>query len=474
VEVGALKQAEELKIEEKPEQPKELERTAIPQVEATDITEVVNEEFSSVVDDTVNPEATSAERFGVAEGTDDAPDNLITMSSGGKGLAGAIGLGSGSGAGGGARKGNPFGGSRIARRNAQSGQLQQTEKVVMAGLEWLKRHQSPDGSWDCDNYGSNCDSKLGPPCSGRGAAVFDAGVTGLALLAFLGAGYDSQRESPYLETVKNGLKYLKGQQDAQGCFGPTGDTRHTYAHACAALAMCEAYASTKQPLWRKPAQQGIDYINACQNPYKAWRYGKQPGDNDSSVTGWMLMALKSGKDAGLSVNDRTMKDGLAFVDSLTDEDTGRCGYTKKGEPPVRPEGMQNKWPAQESESLTAVAMCSRIFCGAADNNPLMKSGADLLSKKLPTWNESAGTIDMYYWYYGTLAMFQMGGGDWERWNKALKTVVIDNQIKDGCTRGSWEPKDPWCEEGGRVYATTLMTLCLEVYYRYPKVFGLKK
>ena len=34
---------------------------------------------------------------------------------------------------------------------------------------------------------------------------------------------------------------------------------------------------------------------------------------------------------------------------------------------------------------------------------------------------------MYYWYYGTLAMFQMGGEHWERWNKNLKTVVIDNQ-----------------------------------------------
>ena len=34
---------------------------------------------------------------------------------------------------------------------------------------------------------------------------------------------------------------------------------------------------------------------------------------------------------------------------------------------------------------------------------------------------------MYYWYYGTLAMFQMGGENWERWNKNLKTVVIDHQ-----------------------------------------------
>ena len=90
------------------------------------------------------------------------------------------------------------------------------------------------------------------------------------------------------------------------------------------------------------------------------------------------------------------------------------------------------------------------------------------------WDEAKGSIDMYYWYYGTLAMFQMGGEHWERWNKNLKNVVIDNQIKEGCTEGSWDPKDPWGDEGGRVYSTALMTLCLEVYYRYPKVFGAKK
>jgi hypothetical protein len=470
---GELKSdAADLKIEEKPEPPKEIERTAIPQVENTDVTEV-QEEFSTATDDVVNPYATENAKFGVSEGQDDAPDNLLTMSSGGKGLAGAIGLGSGSGAGGGARRGSPLGGSRIGRRNSQAGALQQTEKVVMAGLEWLRRHQSPDGSWDCDAFSTNCDAKRGAACTGRGSAVFDAGVSGLALLAFLGAGYDSQRPGPYLDTVRNGLKYLKQIQDAQGCYGPTGDNRHTYAHACATIAMCEAFASTKQLPWRKSAEQGVAYINACQNPYKAWRYGKQPGDNDSSVTGWMLMALKSAKDSGIPINERTMKDGLAFIDSVTDEDTGRTGYTKKGEQPVRPEGLQSKFPATESEALTAVAMCSRIFCDAADT-PLMKAGGELLSKKLPIWDEAKGSIDMYYWYYGTLAMFQMGGEHWERWNKNLKNVVIDNQLKEGCTEGSWDPKDPWGEEGGRVYSTALMTLCLEVYYRYPKVFGAKK
>ena len=75
-----------------PEPEKEIERTSIPDIENTDITNVT-EEFNTVVADTVNPYATdSSQRFGVSEGTDDPTDNLLTMSTGGKGLAGAIGV----------------------------------------------------------------------------------------------------------------------------------------------------------------------------------------------------------------------------------------------------------------------------------------------------------------------------------------------------------------------------------------------
>jgi hypothetical protein len=362
--------------------------------------------------------------------------------------------------------GTPPDWSRMSRRNLQAGKIQATERAVMAGLEWLKRHQNPDGSWDCDGFSAVCDAKRGAACTGRGAALYDTGVTGLALLAFLGAGYDPQRPGEYLDTVRNGLKYLKNVQDAEGRFGPGTDNRHTYSHACATIAMCEAFVSTRQLPWRKSAERAVGYIDACQNPHKGWRYGKQPGDDDTSVTGWMLMALHAARDAGIPVEERRARDGLAFIDSLTDEDTGRTGYVKKGELPVRPEGASTKWPPRESESLTALAMCARIFWN--DDSPLVRAGAELLSRRLPVWDEARGSIDMYYWYWGTLAMFQLGGEEWTRWDDSLKAAALDHQVQTGCAAGSWDPKDPWGDEGGRVYSTALMTLCLESYYRYPK------
>jgi hypothetical protein len=78
---------------------------------------------------------------------------------------------------------------------------------------------------------------------------------------------------------------------------------------------------------------------------------------------------------------------------------------------------------------------------------------------------------MYYWYYGTMAMFQVGGDAWSRWNKALREAVVPHQRGDGNFDGSWDPVGPWGADGGRVYSTAMMTLCMEVYYRYARVFG---
>ena len=56
----------------------------------------------------------------------------------------------------------------------------------------------------------------------------------------------------------------------------------------------------------------------------------------------------------------------------------------------------------------------------------------------------------------------------------MTTSIVANQRKDGtyCAfKGSWDPLDPWSPEGGRVYSTAILTMCLEVYYRYERVAG---
>ena len=100
--------------------------------------------------------------------------------------------------------------------------------------------------------------------------------------------------------------------------------------------------------------------------------------------------------------------------------------------------------------------------GVKRNDPLLIGCARHVRTRLPSWDKP----HFYYWYYGTLAMFQMGGGFWKEWNAALRDMLIKNQRRGGDEDGSWDPKSFYGQFGGRAYSTALGALCLEVYYRY--------
>ena len=60
--------------------------------------------------------------------------------------------------------------------------------------------------------------------------------------------------------------------------------------------------------------------------------------------------------------------------------------------------------------------------------------------------------DIYYWYYGTQTMYHMQGKYWERWNGAIRDLLVSTQEKTGPMAGTWQPRDQWENSGGRLYA----------------------
>ncbi|MBK8177809.1 MAG: terpene cyclase/mutase family protein [Planctomycetes bacterium] len=347
-----------------------------------------------------------------------------------------------------------------------------TEIPLGDALEWLRQHQSADGSWDCEGFMANCGRiHAGSTCDGPGEATHDVGVTGLALLAFLGEG-STTREGRYKEQVAKSVKWLKDQQDQDtGIFGEKTGHSWMYDHSIATLAMCEAYYFSKSPLLKRSAQDAINLISQARNPYGAWRYNYPPtGESDTSVTGWCVFAMASAKDGGLSIDPEGFVGAAQFLEEMTDPATGRTGYDSIGSASSRVPGLNDQYPTDKGEAMTAVAILSRVFMGQdVAKMPVVDKGAELLKSHLPEWDPAGLGNDIYYWYYGSYAMFQLGGPRWEVWNRAAKKALLDSQRKDGDLKGSWDPKDAWGHSGGRVYTTALGALCLEVYFRYARV-----
>ncbi len=393
-------------------------------------------------------------------------------------------MGVGGGGGGAGRHGDKWGGRKNIRKRGPNGSQVATESAVLAALRWLARHQNADGSWGAEGFKHEC--KAGA-CSGAGDKEFDTGVTGLSLLAFLGSGYTHLSKDVFVDPVeptrqlnfgavcKKAEQWLMKHQNPDGSIGENGP-RLMYNHSIGALALTEAYGMTSAELLKVPAQKAIDFIVAAQNPGRGWRYTPKCGDNDCSVTGWCVMALKSAELSELTFPRSCYDGAVAWLNEAT-EDGGyyRTGYTAKSTGKVYEPGKNEKW--DDHAALSAVSVMCRIFVNKNKREPAL-TAVTLLTSDVPEWKEHK--IDFYYWYYASLALFQYDGpdgGSWKKWNEPMKTALVTHQRtgKDGCTNGSWDPEvDRWGHAGGRVYATAINALTLEVYYRYANVFGGKK
>ena len=346
------------------------------------------------------------------------------------------------------------------------GATEDSERAVEMSLKWLALHQSPEGNWDADGYMKYCPE--GNQCQGAAGQMVgksedgadrqqagldaDTGLTALVVLAFLGAGY-THEEGQYSDQVDRAIRWLIRQQSEDGFLGGKA-TRYDrmYCHGMATYALGEACGMASDPVsdsqLRDALGRAVDYIISNQNPSDGgWRY--LPGQKgDMSMFGWQLMGLKSAEIAGAEIPQDTRDRMILFLKGAELGERGGLAAYRKGEK-VKP-------------SMTAEALFSRQMLGMLRTNAKSREAIDYLLQHPPKLSEQ----DLYYWYYGTLAMYQYGGEPWRQWNQQLRDVLVSSQSKTGHSAGSWDPRDPWGRYGGRLYSTALSTLCLEVYYRF--------
>ncbi len=356
-----------------------------------------------------------------------------------------------------------------AARIRKNGGTDASQAAVERALDWLARHQAPTGEWEamhferrCPRTGS-CQVKDAP-----GDPEYTAGVTALALLAFMGAGH-SPTEGPHGKAISMGLAWLVERQDSEG--GVMHPKRvYFYSHAAATRALCEAAALTRDDRFRTAAQKALDYLGKSQLADGGWNYyhaSHKADRNDASISGWGWLAIRAGEEAGLVVPADTKARIRDLFVRRTMPATGEVIYSDR-DPGVGRRGA----------GLVALGLLIR---GRPEDDPETAArAASRVVAARPNWDDFLAAQDksgrrqfpfspdqnMAGWYYGTEAMFARGGEDWAAWNRAARDALVDHQVREGHAAGSWEPELSYIgREGGRVFSTAIGVMILGIYAR---------
>lgn len=370
----------------------------------------------------------------------------------------------------------------------------ESEAAVEAALQWFAAHQCKDGGWNFSFAVNDSNSSGCGRCTHGGDHGSRVAATSVVLLAYLGAGYspDPMRKERYQQTIFRGLKFLvrNGRKHpTDGSVAFVEGYHGMYIQGLATLALTEAYGMAQMTLADKAArhtltsgqkdlyadtakdletyaQGGILYILKAQDlRYSGgWRYRSQETPGDLSVTGWQIMALKSGKLADCYVSQPALYRAGEFLDMVQYDEGRRYYYI-----PKYAEHLTGHSKGPDSpKTCTAIGLLCRLYLGWVPGEPSLDGGIEHLGRWGPLRGD--GSCNLYYAYYATLAMHHYGGSEWPRWFPRLREHLVATQAKEGCEAGSWHVPDYYCDTGGRLLNTALATMILEVPYRYMPLY----
>ena len=314
------------------------------------------------------------------------------------------------------------------------------------------------------------------------------------------------------EVIRKGLMWLKDRQKEDGSF--SAERAFMYNEALATMAMTEAYGLSGNKFFKEPAERGVAFLIAAQKlspsddgPW-GWRYESlahlneakakgevddttyfvEKSESDISVTGWVVMALKSAVISGFEVPPEVMLGALEYAKNVA-ADAGLSGYVTRDQAGKKIEGLGDHF-VYHTGTMSALNMLVRTFVAHDLEDPFLELAAQHIVKDLPTISKDKLSIDYYYWYYASMALNQFDGPDsprnetsdkqkyWGPWKKEMESALLELQDKsrerDGCARGGWLINDRWSSHGHALYNTAINTLTLEVYYRYENAFGAVK
>lgn len=311
-------------------------------------------------------------------------------------------------------------GSRAKLRSRTS---EPTAAAIGNGLRWLRDSQNKDGSWGAETNAL-------------------AAETGLALLAFLARG-ETVSSAEFGVTVEKGLVFLIQHLEATNSPALKGHPP-AICHAISTWAACEAYAMTRIPRLKPVAASGLDVILKGQRESGLWdgSYHIGDGGDDVEASVWQVLALKGGLMGGV-MEEKGLRESLR-------RSAGAMNRVLEGQP--------------DAGTAAGAVLCLQL-CGEG-RSPVCRSALKSLETLTPDWQSPSFKDPMFRWHLATQAFFHEGAQYWVRWNRLFNPMLVEHQVvqknAEGKDSGYWDSPGEG-ERFGRVYATALSLLMLEVY-----------
>jgi hypothetical protein len=324
--------------------------------------------------------------------------------------------------------------------------------AIERGLNYLARHQEPDGSF-VDGIGRKVNNTY------LAHAGKHVGVTALAGISFLANGSTPGR-GHYGKNVQGCLDFVMRCVTREGFV--THDSSRMYEHAFATLFLAEVAGMAPSAEVQDALKAAVGCIVASQNHQGGWRYLPGAKDSDISITVCQVQALRAARNMGVRVPRDTIERAIHYVKQSYIGDRASYPHYKGG---FWYQVYENRpfRPSRTSFALTAAGVTALYGAGEYDGEEIRGGLKYLFDPRYrPPRSDMTRTFDYWYGhYYAIQAFFQAGEPYWSEWYPSIRDEIVEGQALLG---------DHWEDLVGPCYATAMATLILQIPYRYLPIF----
>jgi hypothetical protein len=332
----------------------------------------------------------------------------------------------------------------------------ESEQALARGLDWLARHQGPQGNWESN----------------------DLGLVSTGVLAFLASG-NRPGVGRYGENVRRAQDYILRNAQPSGLLNISEPRHGMYNHGLSTFVLGQLYGMSPDSRISPVLDRAIRLIGQTQCEDGGWDYmaQRQHEGHDLSLVVMQALALRSAVDIGLDVPDEVVQQAISCV---------REHYTPQGCSHKAPEKVQKEHPGRFTYSkgggqatvamAAAGVVCLQEFAQYDTDAWRIEKNIQIVLDEIENKaqpevmaREHRAPFDAYTLCYVSQALYQVGGEAWKKGYPRLRDAVVAGQIHDpdhSDRDGMWQSGQWVGGRPGELYITSAACLVLAIPNRY--------